>query len=368
MGRKAFEKFTDLFLPDLPEETRREIDLDNVRMLTVISTIAMIMESVILMYLLVAGRRNPGNYQFQIRNVSHCVGFCAVFLVWTELLRRRKKHPLNHISVVFCMSAAYLALSVWGGRTSLYHYEQGDQMITFYIVQLCFVVFIAYEPAHAAILYLLGFCEMFYRMVLIDGASHVNRINYFAFMIMCITAAVVRFHEALNVKVRIGQVEDLNDILKDTAEHDDLTGMLNRHGLQEDLNGYLNTGIHVMMFDIDNFKQFNDTYGHAVGDEVLSRVSNTLKNIFGIEHCYRYGGDEFLAIIPQMDERKFEEYMNLWSGAVSRIRIPEMNEQRITCSCGYVLGAARSESMLRELIRKADQNLYAMKKRKKVGR
>ncbi len=370
MKNIAFRNLADVFFPDISAENRREIDRDNIRMMTVIAVITMIMETVILIFLLAARHAHPedaASYAFSIRNVSLCVAFCFVFLFWSRILLRRKD-SLSHISCVFCLTVAYFALSVWGGNTSMMHYEQGDQMVTFFIVQLVFVAFIAFEPAHAIILYAVSFAEMMRLLRMIDGAGRVNSVNFFAFMAMCMAVAVVKFHEALNVRTRIDKIEDLNDILKDTAEHDDLTGMLNRHGLQEDLQNYLNISVHVMMFDIDNFKQFNDTYGHAIGDEVLSRVSNTLKNIFGIEHCYRYGGDEFLAIIPEMEEEKFEEYMNLWAGAVSRIRIPEMPGEHITCSCGYVFDAARNEATLRELIRTADQNLYEMKKRKHVGR
>lgn len=50
------------------------------------------------------------------------------------------------------------------------------------------------------------------------------------------------------------------------------------------------------MIDIDNFKSFNDTYGHNVGDDVIREVSRLLVKYFGIDHCYRIGGDEFLII------------------------------------------------------------------------
>ena len=54
----------------------------------------------------------------------------------------------------------------------------------------------------------------------------------------------------------------------------------------------------LMIVDIDYFKQVNDTYGHQAGDEALKLVAEALKQEFGDQYCYRYGGDEFLVVGP----------------------------------------------------------------------
>lgn len=51
-----------------------------------------------------------------------------------------------------------------------------------------------------------------------------------------------------------------------------------------------------MMIDIDYFKTFNDKFGHLYGDAVLKKISEDLLHVYGIGHCYRYGGDEFLSL------------------------------------------------------------------------
>ena len=61
------------------------------------------------------------------------------------------------------------------------------------------------------------------------------------------------------------------------------------------------------MLDLDNLKTINDTYGHEAGDRALQETGMFLANTFGSNCCYRYGGDEFLVICPDLSETEFRE-------------------------------------------------------------
>ncbi len=81
------------------------------------------------------------------------------------------------------------------------------------------------------------------------------------------------------------------------AYHDDLTGLPGRRALNEALPKLGNRYV-VAMVDIDHFKQFNDRYGHDVGDQVLRMVASKLECVTGGGKAYRYGGEEFAVIFP----------------------------------------------------------------------
>lgn len=89
-------------------------------------------------------------------------------------------------------------------------------------------------------------------------------------------------------------------VLRDSynlAFRDDLTGVPSRRALNEELHG-LGRRYAVAMVDVDHFKSFNDTYGHAVGDQVLKMVAAKIAAVGGGGKAYRYGGEEFTILFP----------------------------------------------------------------------
>lgn len=84
------------------------------------------------------------------------------------------------------------------------------------------------------------------------------------------------------------------------AYRDELTGLPSRRALNERVK-MLGNRFSIAMLDVDHFKQFNDTHGHDVGDEVLRLVASRLRNVGGGGIAYRYGGEEFCILFPRRD-------------------------------------------------------------------
>jgi diguanylate cyclase (GGDEF)-like protein len=99
-----------------------------------------------------------------------------------------------------------------------------------------------------------------------------------------------------------------NQTLLQYAERDHLTGLFNRRYMDERLNDEITraqregTSLSLCMADIDFFKRYNDTYGHQAGDQVLRSVAEALRGGLRPADCVsRYGGEEFLVILPDTD-------------------------------------------------------------------
>ncbi len=171
--------------------------------------------------------------------------------------------------------------------------------------------------------------------------------------------------EALN-----RQLEEDNHLLEEASAVDSLTGTRNRFGLRRDFADYSGRDLHVMMLDIDNFKALNDTYGHQVGDNVLVELGRILMDLFSHNHVYRYGGDEFLVICPDMPEQEFEHKTAQLTDQLAAICVDGCNEP-VLVSAGYVYGTSAQPSILRLMIGQADAILYSSKnagKNRIVGR
>lgn len=144
------------------------------------------------------------------------------------------------------------------------------------------------------------------------------------------------------------------------ANHDPLTGLLNRRTLESLADEWMqqNKKFSVIFLDIDHFKSVNDKYGHQKGDEVLRELGAMLSDQIGPHnHCFRYGGEEFVLLLSNAGEEDalFAAERIRTSVEVSRMPIP----QRITVSLG--IAVCRDESSSEVLFRKADLALYRAK-------
>ena len=156
-----------------------------------------------------------------------------------------------------------------------------------------------------------------------------------------------------------------HDDLKKRASHDPLTGLLNRAALQqlrhqEDALARLRAGGYVLaVVDIDHFKQVNDRHGHLLGDRALKTVAEILaQSIRGSDVAVRYGGEEFLLILPSTslaDAFTVAERVRL---AVMRTELPFP----LTVSIGLAAGDARRDTP-EQVFERADQALYRAKAR-----
>jgi two-component system, cell cycle response regulator len=167
--------------------------------------------------------------------------------------------------------------------------------------------------------------------------------------------------------IAAGRVTALHRRMHDDARHDALTGLGNRLRLAEDLDvlgGRVERYGHVYcaaLFDVDDFKGYNDASGHVAGDEVLRAVGRTLhQEIRTGDAVYRYGGEEFLVLLPEQSIDSAVLAAERLRAAVEDLALPHPAGGVITVSAGV---AAMDETCRRpdQLFELADQALYRAK-------
>jgi diguanylate cyclase (GGDEF)-like protein len=118
------------------------------------------------------------------------------------------------------------------------------------------------------------------------------------------------------------------------------------------------------MFDIDHFKQVNDTYGHAIGDKILSQVAQTLtEQLRTVDVLARYGGDEFIILLPQTNAQQARPLAERIRIGIENLR---MEIENTTLSVTLSIGIAElqndpSDENIEETVKHADKALYQAK-------
>ncbi len=176
---------------------------------------------------------------------------------------------------------------------------------------------------------------------------------------------------ANNLEERIKRTK-LEEELTDQAVRDQLTGLFNRHYLGQIVNKEIERAqryghrLAFLMIDINNFKDVNDYYSHNTGDEVLIEVSNLLQeNVREADTVIRYGGDEFLILLPETGKGvgevipRLKESIRRWSERTEIIELP------LSLAIGSSYFTPEEDMDAQQAIARADENMFEDKKGEK---
>ena len=160
------------------------------------------------------------------------------------------------------------------------------------------------------------------------------------------------------------------------AEHDALTGALNRAATEESIDRYLaqcgaEDSMTLLYLDLDGFKAINDRYGHTSGDQVLQQATRRMTGELrrASDFVGRVGGDEFVIVLQQGDSGDLAA-AQLAAGVVQRLCEPFLLDQGASVSIGVSIGIAgypRHGTRRRDLMHAADEAMYAVKRHGKNG-
>ncbi|MEA1955489.1 MAG: GGDEF domain-containing protein [Campylobacterota bacterium] len=166
-------------------------------------------------------------------------------------------------------------------------------------------------------------------------------------------------------KSMYSEYEQLSQDAQAIARVDALTGAATRVKFNDDLDELIQLASRFdeqkftfMILDIDNFKSVNDTYGHDYGDLVLKEISKIIKqHIRKTDHFYRWGGEEFVIMMPMNSLKNSIDYANILRENISQIKFEKLKQ--ITCSFGLIEFKKGDDE--KTIIKRADELLYKAK-------
>lgn len=177
---------------------------------------------------------------------------------------------------------------------------------------------------------------------------------------------IERMEHSLNseVKKRVFEIEKSNERLLEISKMDLLTKTLNKitilNVIEKLISSKKENAFSILMFDIDNFKVINDSLGHVTGDMCLKTLALIASsNIREVDHLGRYGGDEFIIVLPTLEAKEAKFVAERF-----RKKINETSNPRFTVSIGIATYPSDGQTV-KDLISAADKGLYKAKSKGK---
>lgn len=242
-----------------------------------------------------------------------------------------------------------------------------SDLYIFYFLPLCLYGIRNDLPATAK---MTGFTIMLYSVsCFFSGMLFNYRLNWSRLIIFDILFILAAF-AITRLSFEVKRYDELRKKEFRLARTDKLTGLANRHYFDQKIREEVayadawNSVINILMFDLDNFKGYNDSYGHASGDKLLKLFSDIIKQcVRKSDIPVRYGGEEFLILIRDMDiiiaKSVGDRIRKQLEKQCIRLGI-KFGRQVVTASCGIAQYPAHS-SNIKDVIEMADQALYHAK-------
>lgn len=294
--------------------------------------------------------------------ISCCVfAFVSVcFIVAIELLLKYKKtsnHQMKIIYTTYWVLYTIEALS-FSVMEALDRQTTNNYLIYVLLISILPVITPFTKNLILIVALYVEACALLFAM-----CQPIDLMICFFVTVMGMGYSIFHFNHYLSVSIA-------NKKLEFSANGDLLTNFMNRRGFEKAVpslrsfcknNGY---NFCIIMMDIDNFKSYNDRYGHLEGDICLKQVSACVKENFSrpTDLCVRYGGEEFLVLTAQRDVERLVEHLEDTLELINDIEF-ENTFETVSVSAGlYVATEEDTDTPVERLIERADKQLYNAKR------
>lgn len=333
------------------------LDCANIRNSRVISIIIMIMEiicfGISFSYEVHLDPSIPNSWMFHHRIAYVTLFTAAAQLFLYVITRPAEMGRFSHRALTISIGIFLTTLSAFAIYVSILDYVLKEQILVFVTLELLLACIFMVRPIFSVALITISFWFFYWLMDKVAGVSAATNVNYPILYVFFVIVNIARYYQYLKVARQTVMNHALAESLRESSLTDALTKLRNRAALKLRFEEMIGSEITMMLTDIDDFKSHNDKLGHRHGDELLVRFARILQAEFGAENAFRYGGDEYLVMVPRLSA---DDFLAKIKNCVSAIN------GDFTFSGGFSSGPVSSLEDMDAFIKAADEKLYQAKR------
>lgn len=292
----------------------------------------------------------------------------------------------RHIARIRYAGIFFISLIlIWCAGISLLDQLRSGQVIVYVVAIIAVAITPLMSPVTLLLTYLLIHSLFLIAMPYFQESTEllfINSINTTTFVIMSWAIAFMRYKRAIeefnNRKIMLkknDELQEANQRLEVLSSTDALTGVFNRLSFENRIKDEWNRckrhsiQLSLIVVDIDLFKEFNDHYGHPAGDCCIKQIAGVLSACArrSSDMVARSGGEEFIILLPQLDEESALKLAERMRHGVEAVDVPHLYSgvsDHVTISLGTNTIIPTDESSIEEFINNADKALYKAKERR----
>lgn len=318
------------------------------------------------------GQHNEGILHYRWLYIGLMI-VCVLSAILAILIYKKNK-PLLYFAIV---TTAMNFIILWAAGISLCDSYFGTPRVdmtvfAFVSIGMMFITILIPWVSSLSLVILTTLFTLAMRLLVVEKIEGMNSlptgfyINIVSILIIGILGCTFNYYRRIKAINMQSQINTLNSSLKNQAYMDELTQLYNRRYLTTNIGNELNYGAKcsgVMLFDIDHFKNINDTYGHQIGDDCLQDLGKLIRKFMEDKkgYCVRYGGEEFLIFLESTNRDELFTWGLDFKEVVKKHKVSLGNGRKFSFKISIGLALAEENMSYHNLINRADLALYKAK-------
>jgi diguanylate cyclase (GGDEF)-like protein len=351
----------DLFFTNPNQELQKHIDDFNIKYVHLLALVFGISQVIYLLLTLTSYFDVPERTSYQVLYLINSI-ICLFFYFSVKLFYYKNNKKALWVEKIQAIVIVTVTISTI--FLSNLDFKYGGDCIMYCTIVLAITTLTLQSPFQAALYHILagiGYLVLFFHYQ--GSFNYGYTIKFFAFIILCFASGIAKYKLFADKTLAQIELENISEEFRQASLKDTLTETKNRRALMQDSHLFCKENCFFLFTDIDHFKIVNDSYGHQNGDLVIKYYADKLCEYFGKENVYRFGGDEFMVVVPGMNKIDSDKALHSLQNSLKDV-VFDNESHSFSVSGGYLfnrLGCHNLTFKIEDILRKLDHALYEVK-------